>query len=98
MIDTFLISTREDFSRVRELPRNALEGQVFRGSGGASECDGGEYIQHVQIRVDDLKTGQVFISIIPEERHNWWSLILQWAEFADMMHKAVAAHPKAKKH
>ena len=103
MKDTFHVA---DFGlpevRLPRVYHDCIKGSVFRSSGQppdpAGLCDGGDWIQSVQIRIDGKTTGRVYIAVEPIERGEWYSLELEWPEFFDMMQAAVSAHPKARHH
>lgn len=80
----------------KDIPFNKLKGCIFRHYGHddpAGLCDGGDYLYKIQIRVDNAQ-GDIYISIQPRERSEWWCGIMSWEEFHDAMLKAFKNHPK----
>jgi len=84
----------------KDIPFNKLKGHIFKHYGHddpAGLCDGGDYLYNIQIRVENAQ-GDIYISIQPRERSEWWSGTMTWKEFHDMMLDAVKRHPKIKYH
>lgn len=84
----------------KNIPFNKLKGCVFRHYGRYDEaglCDEGDYLYNVQIRVEN-KQGDVYISVQPRERSEWWSGIMTWKEFHDMLLESFKKHPKLQHH
>lgn len=82
------------------VPFSKLKGCVFRHYGlydPAGLCDGGDYLYNIQIRVEN-KQGDVYISIQPGERSEWWSGTMTWKEFHDTLLKAFKYHSKIQYH
>lgn len=100
MSDSFIPMKKEVLVRVPPVYSDCLHGEVFRPDGsppdGAGLCDGGDYIQKVQIRISDPETGAVYISVQPMERGEWWRLKLPWSDFYAMMEAAVRGHRDVK--
>jgi hypothetical protein len=84
----------------KEISFNKLKGSVFRHYGGYDSsglCDGGDYLYNIQIRVEN-EQGDVYVSIQPRERSEWWSGTMTWEEFHDMILYSIKRHPKMKYH
>jgi hypothetical protein len=82
------------------VPFSKLKGCIFKHYGHhdpAGLCDGGDYLYNVQIRVEN-KQGDVYVSIQPRERSEWWSGTMTWEEFHDMILYSIERHPKMKYH
>lgn len=71
--DTFINNVAQTIEFRKQIPASIFKGSIFRHYGErpdpAGLCDGGDYIQNIQIRVDN-KNGDVFLSISPRERGN----------------------------
>lgn len=79
---------------------NKIKGSVFKHYGSydpAGLCDGGDYLYNVQIRVENAQ-GDVYISIQPRERSEWWSGTMTWKEFHDTLLRAFKYHSKIQYH
>lgn len=79
---------------------NNLEGCVFRHYGNYDSsglCDGGDYLYNIQIRVENAQ-GDVYISIQPRERSEWWSGTMGWQEFHDILLCGIKKHPNIRHH
>ncbi len=96
--NTFINETAETVEFRKVIPASMLRGSIFRHYGyhdPAGLCDGGDYLYNVQIRVENEK-GDIYISIEPIERGEWWFGKLSWKEFFDLMLKMVKDSKKFK--
>lgn len=96
--DTFGIGTARTVSFEERIPASILRGSIFKHYGfddPAGLCDGGDYIQEIQIRVENEK-GDIYLSIKPMERGEWWSGTISWGEFFDLLMKMVKGSDKFK--
>jgi len=97
--ETFMTESQK-IEFYKSIPFNKLKGCIFKHYGNydpAGLCDGGDYLYNVQIRIEN-KQGDVYISVQPEERSEWWSGIVSWQEFHDTFLGAFKSHPKMKYH
>lgn len=89
--NTFIQKIAERVEFEKEIPASILKGSVFRHYGyydPAGLCDSGDYLYEVQIRIENEK-GDIYISIRPQERGEWWTGKITWKEFFDLMIKVV---------
>jgi len=92
--DRFVDSTAETIKFEKDIPARLLKGCTFRHYGindPSGLCDGGDYIDEVQIRIDD-DHGSVYVSVRPNERGDWWYLKLSWEDFAKWFTNCVKKH------
>jgi hypothetical protein len=98
--DTFKADILKDVVFKKRIYASKLQGSIFRHYGQQDTsglCDGGDYIKQIQIRLDS-ENGDVYISIRPEERGEWWSGTISWQEFFDMMKQGIIGNDKFKHH
>lgn len=95
VVDTFIVDTVREVKFHETVPALKLQGRIFRhyGEPPADMCDGGDYMKEVQIRIDNKK-GDVYISVEPIERGEWWHGEISWEEFFGMMMKMVVNNDK----
>ena len=86
---SFKLEMHDDRPWLPYLQKRAVHGQLVTS-------DGNHVHHQVQIRVEDDE-GNVYMSVMPTEQSDWWSLQLPWKEFAEMMMQAAKEHPKAKR-
>lgn len=98
--DTFINDIARTIRFEERIPASILQGSIFRHYGHndpAGLCDGGDYIQEIQIRVENEK-GDIYLSIRPMERSEWWSGKISWKEFFDLLMTMVRNSNKFKHH
>ncbi len=98
--DTFINDTAEKIMFTKEVPASILQGSIFRCDGTdypAELCDNGDYIQQIQIRVEN-QNGDIYLSIKPVERGEWWSGKISWEEFFDLLMVMVRNSNKFRHH
>lgn len=94
--DTFINDTAQKIEFTKIIPASILQGSIFRHYGHhdpAGLCDGGDYIQEIQIRVEN-EEGDIYLSIKPMERGEWWSGKISWEEFFDLLMGIVKSSSK----
>lgn len=83
----------------KKIPASILHASMFRRNGNprdpAGLCDGGDWVDEVQIRIND-DSGNVYISVRPMEREDWWHLDISWQDFTQLMLAALKNHPSTK--
>lgn len=98
--DTFTNDIARTIRFEERIPASILQGSIFRHYGyhdPAGLCDGGDYIQEIQIRVENGK-GDIYLSIKPMERGEWWSGKISWEEFFDLLMTMVRNSNKFEHH
>ena len=97
--NSFMVESQE-IKFQKNIEFSKLKGSIFRHYGHddpAGLCDGGDYLYNIQIRVENAQ-GDVYISIKPIERSVWWSAIMSWEEFHNMLLESFKKHPKVRYH
>lgn len=97
--NSFMVESQE-IKFQKNIEFSKLKGSIFRyyGHDHLDElCDGGDYLYNIQIRVENAK-GDIYLSIQPKERSEWYSGVITWQEFHDTMLKAFKNHPKVQHH
>lgn len=99
--DTFQVDLLKEVSFSEKIAASKLQGCIFRSDGNSPDpaglCDGGDYIKSIQIRVEN-KEGDIYLSIHPRERDEWWSGTLSWEEFFDLLMQGVLKNDKIEHH
>jgi hypothetical protein len=98
MTNKFIMEDSAEIKFYKTIPANLIKGSIFRHYGihdPSGLCDGGDYLYNVQIRIEN-NNGDVYISIQPKERSEWWCGTMKWQEFHDMMLDAIKNNPKIK--
>ena len=76
-----------------------LKGSIFRSydevPDPAGLCDGGDYMEEVQIRIEN-SCGDIYMLVRPRERNEWWYAKLSWHEFFELMLKVAKESNKFK--
>lgn len=98
MKDMFINDVAKRIKFTEVVPASILRGSIFRSCGPPSElCDGGDYIKEIQIRVENKK-GDIYLSLKPQERSEWWSGTISWEELFDILMQIVRNDNRFKHH
>lgn len=99
--DEFQVNLLKEVTFSERINASELQGCVFRRDGESLDpaglCDGGDYIQHIQIRILDDK-GDIHLSMYHMERSEWWSGTLSWEEFFNLLMQGILKSDKIKHH
>lgn len=98
--DNFVLDLLEDITFTKRILASKLQGSIFRSNGEddpAGLCDGGDYIQEIQIRTENVR-GDIYLSIKPWERGEWWSGTITWEEFFNLLMQMIKNSDKFEHH
>lgn len=98
--DIFINEVAKTIVFNESVPASILKGSIFRDyeeGDPAGLCDGGDYTEEIQIRVEN-QNGDIYLSIKPIERGEWWSGKISWKEFFSLLMRMVKNSNKFEHH
>lgn len=99
--NTFINYIAQTIEFRKQIPASILKGSIFRHYGESPDpaglCDGGDYTQEIQIRVEN-KNGDIYLYIQPMEGGEWWSGTISWGEFFDLLLEMIKNSDKFRRY